>query len=169
MRKVGLPSFVQLIRHFVKILSDVGSIWDIAYSAYSVCLECLRYIFLVQHSSCHFSEDSILSFYNSFCCGVLGVEKLWLNPWASQNSLKVWFLNSPPWSVLIPKINNPFSFCTFLAKTTNWSNVSSFEDKKIVHENLEKSSTMTRVYKLPPKLFTHAGPTKSIWSSWRVD
>ena len=42
-----------------------------------------------------------------------------------------------------------------------------FFSKKYVHVNLEKSSTQTKMYLVPPKLSVCIGPTRSMWRSFR--
>src|ERR1044072_6281404 len=59
-------------------------------------------------------------------------------------------------------IVSDFSFCICLAYFLNALNASLFCTRKKVQVYLEKSSTITKAYTLPPKLLVLDGPNKSI-------
>ena len=52
-----------------------------------------------------------------------------------------------------------------LQKGVNKFKASFLEDKKSTHVYLEKLSTMTKPYDLPPRLVVLVGPKRSMWSS----
>ena len=106
----------------------------------------------VKHHFGHFLKNSILPFSYSI---LSRSSKGWIFMFNSSNSQK-WSIstlsNSLPLSLLILTIGWPFSTWILVRKDFKCSIVSNFSLKKHMKENLEKFSTTTRTYLLPPLL-----------------
>ena len=107
-----------------------------------------------------YCKDLFFLSITPFCWGVLGEEKLWEMSFSLQKFSKAWFSNSPPWSDLMEVMQKPFSSWTLFKNILKASQTSSLRIKNINHVNLGKSSKMTRLYFLPPKLTVLVGPKR---------
>jgi len=95
-------------------------------------------------------------------------ENLCLIPSPEQYSLNFVFSNSVLLSLLILIMALPFSLCSWVHRPLNTLKVSDFSLMNFTQINLEKSSTTTKAYLLPPMLSTSIGPIKSMCRSSRT-
>ncbi|MFS7952032.1 hypothetical protein Hanom_Chr07g00602171 [Helianthus anomalus] len=81
-----------------------------------------------------------------FCSGVLGMLYCLTIPFFTQKASNSLFLNFVPLSLLKLFTGRSNCFSTCVTRSCKMPAVSSFECKKKVHVNLEKSSTITKQY-----------------------
>ena len=134
-----------------------------ASGVYNFPLEFLRNSFVQKHHPSHLLNGSIFTFNNPILLRSLRSRELLLDSIFLTKFFQLWFLNSFPWSLLRQAMDEFFSTWNRLHRFSILLATSNFSLRSSTHVNLEKSSTITKIYLFPPRLSVQVRPIRSTW------